>query len=140
MHTRHSRLRKYCSKTGILVRSPGEKEIADFLSDQGIDFEYEKRIVVDGYPLRPDFYLKDFNTFIEYFGMKDLHYRRSAWHKRQLMEGAKLRLIPLYRVSKGKLGSVIKVGFENLLKIKFPQRKFFDWHTHTQPNTSRSIT
>lgn len=138
MHTRSSRLKKYRTKNGVLVRSPGEMEIANFLYDQGIEFEYEKKIVVNGYPLRPDFYLTKYKVYIEYFGMRDPHYRRSAWHKRLLIESSINRLISLYGVSRGRLGATIKVGFENVLKKKFPQKKYFDWHTHSQPNTSHS--
>lgn len=140
MPIRLSRLRKYCSKAGLLVRSPGELEIANFLAEQGVKFEYEPRIVVNGYGLRPDFYLNDYDIYIEYFGMKDANYCRDAWHKRLLMERSKYRLISLYGVSKGHLGATLKVCFETLLKRKFPQKKYFDWHTAKEKMNIKPLT
>ncbi|MDO8468498.1 MAG: hypothetical protein Q7S29_01950 [Candidatus Peribacter sp.] len=131
MTNRYSRQRKYCTKKGLLVRSPGELEVANFLDDQGVRFEYEPSMTIDGYNWHPDFYLKDSGIYIEYFGMHSKDYRRNAWHKRQLIEREGLPLIPLYPKSKGRLGAAIKQGYEKITHRKFPQKKYFPWQTHS---------
>jgi hypothetical protein len=52
-----------------LVRSKGEKQIADFLVKNKIKAEYEaKTLMLDGYICVPDFYLEKYNTYIEFYG------------------------------------------------------------------------
>ena len=132
MPKRYSRQRKYCSRTGLLVRSPGELEIANFLDDQGIRFTYEPPKSLAGYRWRPDFFLEDYGIYIEYFGMNEKDYRKNAWKKRTLIEHNGFPLISLYGISKGHLGATIKQVFEKHTHHKFPQKKYFDWHTHSK--------
>ncbi len=130
MPKRYSRQRKFCSKNGLPVRSPGELEIANFLEDQGIRFTYEPPISLVGYRWRPDFFLDDYNIYIEYFGMNERNYRKNAWNKRMLIEHNGYPLISLYGISKGHLGATIKQGFEQIAHQKFPQKQYFDWRIH----------
>jgi hypothetical protein len=54
-------------------KSRGEREIADFLSEQNIDYQYEYPLaIVDRGKTKiwyPDFRLSEYNMIIEYFGM-----------------------------------------------------------------------
>ncbi len=63
-------LRKHIkTKPGFLVRSKGEKRIADFLFDNGIKAEYEcKTFFLGGYFCTPDFYLVKKKVYIEFYG------------------------------------------------------------------------
>jgi hypothetical protein len=57
------------TKSGFIVRSNGEKRIADFLSDEGIKFEYEKKVLyLPSSVYIPDFWLPKYNCFIEFYG------------------------------------------------------------------------
>ena len=54
------------------VKSEGEKQIANFLFEHGINYDYEKAIYWKGTPYRPDFSLRlknDSEVIIEYFGL-----------------------------------------------------------------------
>jgi hypothetical protein len=59
---------KISSKLGK-VRSKGEKQIADFLYKNNILARYEsKDLILDGVVCVPDFYLRDYKTYIEFYG------------------------------------------------------------------------
>jgi predicted nuclease of restriction endonuclease-like RecB superfamily len=119
--------RTYMTHSGDEVKSKGEREIADFLTWQNIRFVYEPQISLNHHLVKPDFYLTDYNVYIEYFGMDDHEYQRKAALKRQAYKDNDLLLIPLYFKSKGSLGPVIKRMFEEVTGKPFPQTKYFDW-------------
>ena len=54
------------------LRSEGERRIAATLDKYGIPFLYEQKVIVNDNgrvrTLRPDFYLPEFNLYIEYYG------------------------------------------------------------------------
>ena len=56
-------------------KSAGERQIAYFLKDNSIRYRYEPGVLVEG-PNRkqriwyPDFYLPEFKSYIEYYGIK----------------------------------------------------------------------
>jgi hypothetical protein len=60
------------NQTADRFRSRGERHIAGTLDDYGIPFIYEPRVTVNdngkNRTLRPDFYLPEFNLYIEYYG------------------------------------------------------------------------
>ena len=57
------------TKQGSLVRSKGERKIADFLYENGIPAEYEsKTFFLDGHFCTPDFYLPEHKVYIEFYG------------------------------------------------------------------------
>jgi len=60
------------TQTADRFRSRGERHIAGTLDDYGIPFIYEQRVSVNDNGkiriLRPDFYLPEFNLYIEYYG------------------------------------------------------------------------
>ncbi len=57
------------TRTGVIVRTRGECQIANLLDDNKLRFYYEKPIILDGYILHPDFYLPDYDLIIEYLGL-----------------------------------------------------------------------
>lgn len=67
------------TKSGFIVRSDGEKRIADFLSDERINFSYEKKVLyLPASVYIPDFWLPRYNCFIEFYG------QHPAAHKTKL--------------------------------------------------------
>lgn len=57
------------TKQRFKVRSNGEKEIADFLKEHKIVCSYESEmLILDGYVCVPDFHLKDYDIYIEFYG------------------------------------------------------------------------
>ena len=59
---------------GEVVRSYSEKVIADWFSRNGIRYVYEYRAFdrQGSVISRPDFYLPDYNAYVEYWGLADL--------------------------------------------------------------------
>lgn len=67
--------KKKRSSLGTAVQSRGEKLIADFLESEHIAYEYDARYMIAGDTrIRPDFYLPEFDVYIEYFGMNTPEY------------------------------------------------------------------
>jgi hypothetical protein len=61
----------YRAKNGVLVRSKSEMLIANFLYDHGYVFAYERPTVLGSTLLRPDFYLSDYDVYLEHLGLFD---------------------------------------------------------------------
>lgn len=55
--------------SGDLVKSFAELDIANFLFFNGVRFEYEKRYPHEPKRYQPDFYLPDYDIWIEHFGI-----------------------------------------------------------------------
>ena len=80
----------------VAVQSKGEKRIGDWLAAKGIRYLYDERyrIVADA-ALRPDFYLPEFDIYIEYWGMETKDYLERKREKQFLYQRAAKRLISL---------------------------------------------
>lgn len=98
-------MKKYVFKK-ISYNSIGEYEIAKFLSEMNIDFEYEFPIaVIDGDRVKlwyPDFYLKEYQIVIEYFGMYNHNeaYKENAEHKKEVFKKCGIQFLPIYKLNK----------------------------------------
>jgi hypothetical protein len=93
---------------GTLVQSDGERRIADWLSKQDIEYRYDERIrIIHGYAIRPDFYLPEFDVYIEYWGMDTTDYKIGMLKKRKLYQQEGKRLISIYRDDKGDIGTIL---------------------------------
>jgi hypothetical protein len=63
--------------TGQHVRSKAESIIADYLTRHNIAYQYESQAMTNNWWIfkskisRPDFYLPQYNCFIEYWGLVD---------------------------------------------------------------------
>jgi len=80
----------------VAVQSQGEKRIGDWLAAKGIAYRYDERMVVaGGLRIRPDFYLPEFDLYIEYWGMDTPEYVANMRHKRILYQREKKKLISL---------------------------------------------
>lgn len=104
---------------GTAVQSQGEKRIAEFLESEGIAFVYDARYRVTGADLiRPDFYLPEFDVYIEYFGMNTPKYNEKRRRKEILYQRTGKRLISvsfrddadLVGTLKAKLSRYIRLG------------------------------
>jgi DNA helicase-4 len=62
---------------GEKVKSVEELTIANFLYLNGIDYEYEKVYPHGSVVYRPDFYLKDYDIYLEHFGVDENN--RAKW-------------------------------------------------------------
>ena len=84
------------TKDGHWVRSKSERDIANFLFDNRIAYQYERPVTIGGVELRPDFYLPDVASgiYLEHFGiLEDARYRQLAESKVTLYRNAELTVV-----------------------------------------------
>ena len=80
----------------VAVQSRGEKRIGDWLSRKRIEYVYDERYRIAGdVSIRPDFYLPEFDLYIEYWGMQEQDYLARKSEKRFLYQRAGKKLISL---------------------------------------------
>lgn len=80
----------------VAVQSKGEKRIGDWLAAKGIAYRYDARMLIaGGERIRPDFYLPEFDLYIEYWGMDTPEYVASRQRKQVLYQRERKKLISL---------------------------------------------
>ncbi|EFK08165.1 conserved domain protein [delta proteobacterium NaphS2] len=83
-------------------KSEGERRIAYFLNENAIRYQYETGVLVhaDDHKPRiwyPDFYLPEFGTYIEYYGLKGKrNYDSGIKRKETTYKRMGLEVIPVY--------------------------------------------
>jgi len=92
--------------SGDLVKSFAELDIANFLFLKGVNFEYESRYPHGGKAYKPDFFLPDYDLYIEHFGIDragntapfiDAHtYRQGMEWKRKIHRDNRTKLAQTY--------------------------------------------
>lgn len=102
---------------GTVVQSDGERLIAEELTRLGIAYRYDNRFrIVKGYAIRPDFYLPEYDLYIEYWGMDDnLDYRIGMLEKLKLYQQAGKRLVSLHSRDKPRLREILR---EKLVRFR----------------------
>lgn len=79
--------------SGERVKSAEELTIANFLFLNGVRYEYEKPYPYGDYMYRPDFYLPDYDIWLEHFGIDENN--RAKWltesNERKYIAGIKLK-------------------------------------------------
>ena len=94
---------------GTLVQSRGERRIADWLAERGVAFRYDERMrIVEGYAIRPDFYLPEFDLYIEYWGMDTTDYKIGMLKKKKLYQQQGKRLVSIERDDTPNLEEVLE--------------------------------
>ena len=94
---------------GTAVQSRGEKRIAEFLEREGIAYEYDERYRISGADtIRPDFYLPEFDVYIEYYGMDTPEYNANRRRKHVLYQRAAKKLISVSHEDDAHLVEVLR--------------------------------
>lgn len=92
------------AKDGSWVQSDGERRICEILAAEQVRYRYDERFrILDGYAIRPDFYLPEFDVYIEYWGMDTADYKIGMLKKQQLYQQQGKRLISLYPDDKSQM-------------------------------------
>lgn len=132
MYTGPSVQPTYTTTRGDVVKSRAEAMIADFLFSRHIRYEYERMVTSNGQqggkPIsRPDFYILDYNVYIEYWGLvdhPDSGVRQSYGHKMRWKMAQyyrnKLRFISLYPSDLQNLDASIRRKFRVTTGSDFP--------------------
>jgi hypothetical protein len=102
---------------GEVVKSGGERMIADYLFRSKVRYEYEKPAIGTSNRTisRPDFYLPDYDVYVEYWGMVDTqngkdrkeYARGMEWKMAKYRENG-IRIISIYPNEIEKLDSVFR--------------------------------
>ena len=92
------------AKDGTWVQSDGERLVCEVLAAEQIRYRYDERFrILDGYAIRPDFYLPEFDVYIEYWGMDTADYKIGMLKKQQLYQQQGKRLVSLYPADKPRM-------------------------------------
>lgn len=79
------------------MRSKSEKWIADALFLHSIPYVYEKSLDIGKYTFKPDFYLPEFDIYLEFYGLiSDTEYNRTHKWKKKMYGRHKIRCVPIY--------------------------------------------
>lgn len=90
-----SRASSFKCLDGHVVKSKGELIIDNFLYLNGIEHDYEKTIMVRGNPIKYDWYLPKYKTYIEYWGFFGRTYLQRKEEKIKLYHKGKLKLVSI---------------------------------------------
>jgi hypothetical protein len=102
---------------GETVKSISEKKIADFFHAYKIKYDYERSIRINNQRLIPDFYLREFGVFVEFWGLKDFKkYKNRMKKKKRLYRKYNLKLVSLYPEDLKNLDSVFFSRLKSLIK------------------------
>ncbi|MCP4634387.1 MAG: hypothetical protein GY855_15780 [candidate division Zixibacteria bacterium] len=101
------------TKSGIKVRSKYEVTTANYLYNNSIEFLYEPLMILGGQQYRPDFYLPEYNLFLEICGYNHMpYYRDRSAYKYETYKRHGLQFIFIYYNGKGSLEKIIKEELE----------------------------
>ena len=106
------------AKDGNFVQSLGEKKISEWLANNNIKYRYDERYrIIDGYAIRPDFYLPEFDIYIEYWGMDTPEYKIGMLKKLKLYQQECKKLISIYPEDKNNLDVILKQKLSKYIKL-----------------------
>jgi len=89
--------KKIRTQDGTWVQSGGERRICEILNAENLRYRYDERFrILDGYAIRPDFYLPELDIYIEYWGMDTADYKIGMLKKQKLYQQQGKKLISLY--------------------------------------------
>lgn len=109
---------------GTVVQSDGERIIAEELAAMGLVFRYDNRFrIIKGYAIRPDFYLPEFDLYIEYWGMEDnLDYQIGMMEKKKLYQQSGKKLVSLYAREKSRLREALREKLALYIHLPQPEQ------------------
>lgn len=123
------------TKRGVQVRSRAEQRIADYFESVGLRYEYERELSVRFLIFtqtisRPDFYLPDYDVYVEYWGMLDVEnvydrrkYERSMKYKMARYHRRGIKFISLYPSDLPNLDWVFQKKFTELTGKTLPKTR-----------------
>lgn len=103
---------------GVAVQSRGERRIGDWLAARAINYVYDERMVIAGdLAIRPDFYLPEFDVYIEYWGMNTPEYVANMEKKRFLYRRDHKKLISLSYRDLDRLEELLELKLSRYAKL-----------------------
>lgn len=114
------------TEQGEIVKSNYEKDVANYLYEQGIEYVYEKPLKLsDGVTVHPDFYLPEFDIYIEIYGMwGDQKYSQDRSKKQWAYDQDDIKVIELwFGNGRGSFRYHLEREFEVLTGVPFPSKQ-----------------
>jgi len=115
---------------GENVKSRGEKQIADYFATSGIRYLYEWKAQTNAIIFKrtfahPDFYLPDYNVYVEYWGLlgASKEYERVMKWKMAQYHRNNIRFISLYHDNLRNLDWVFRAKFRKVVGVELPKIK-----------------
>lgn len=108
-----------CASDGTFVQSDGERIIAEWLTSRSIKYRYDERIrIIEGYAVRPDFYLPEFDIYIEYWGMDTLDYKIGMLKKQKIYQMTGKKLVSIYAADKPRMAEILKEKLSKYIRLE----------------------
>jgi hypothetical protein len=114
---------------GEQVKSRGEKQIADY-ANNGIRYVYEWKAQTNAIIFKrtfahPDFYLPDYNVYVEYWGLLGAsnEYERVMKWKMAQYHRNNIRFISLYHDNLRNLDWIFRAKFRRVVGVELPKIK-----------------
>jgi hypothetical protein len=122
------------TKLGIEVRSRAEQRIADYFDEIGLRYEYEREIktgiwIFTEKVSSPDFYLPDYDVYVEYWGMLNVEnnydrskYTRAMKYKMARYHDLGIKFISIYPDNMKNLDWIFRKKFKKVTGIDLPRK------------------
>jgi len=123
------------TNSGVEVRSRAEQRIAEYSEQNKICYEYEREIesgiwIFTEKVSRPDFYLPDYDVYVEYWGMLDVddeckraEYVRTMKYKMARYHDLGIKFISIYPKNMKNLDWIFRKKFKEITGIDLPRVK-----------------
>ena len=103
---------------GHVVRSKAELVIDNYLYNQGIAHEYENNIKINSNIVKYDWFLPEYDIYIEYWGYYGKNYMKRKEEKIRLYQKGKLKLISIEDIMFKDIYQNLAKLLENYIKLK----------------------
>jgi hypothetical protein len=123
------------TKLGVEVRSRAEQRIADYLEEVGIRYKYEQELEAGIWIFTEkvsclDFYLPDYDVYIEYWGMLSVDnasdrskYERSMKYKMARYHDLGIKFISIYLDNMKNLDWIFRKKFKKVTGKDLPRKR-----------------
>ena len=110
------------------MKSRAEQRIADYLTMEGIRYEYERGAQTNGLIFsrtfaKPDFYLPDYGVYVEYWGLVDAskEYQRNMKWKMSQYHKNHIKFVSIYPKNMDNLDWVFRAKFKEVAGFQLPK-------------------
>lgn len=110
------------------MKSRAEQRIADYFTRNGIRYVYEKGAQTDALIFKqtfahPDFYLPDYNVYVEYWGLvdKSREYQRNMKWKMAQYHKNRIKFISIYPRNMENLDWIFRAKFRTTVGFDLPK-------------------
>ncbi|MFH1656525.1 MAG: hypothetical protein ABH956_01990 [Candidatus Nealsonbacteria bacterium] len=103
------------------VRSFAERRLVKFFERNNIEYIYEKKLIIEGHTVYPDFYLSEYDVYVEFWGMVNVseRYKRIMQFKKRKYREYQIRVISIYPTDFYGLDKIFRKRFKKATGKEF---------------------